>query len=111
MHELTNSDASQPSAPAQLRTAHSGAPLQQSSSDEMDVTPQTTWRERLRVHPAADLFPLMSEAALEQLTEDIETNGIQVPIVLLPNGQLTDGRNRLDAAERAGLRIFEDHGD
>jgi hypothetical protein len=53
----------------------------------------------------------MSEAELDQLAEDIQANGIRNRIILLPDGQLIDGRNRLDAAERAGLRIFDDRGD
>jgi hypothetical protein len=28
------------------------------------------WRDHLKVHPAADLFPLMSEAELKELAED-----------------------------------------
>jgi hypothetical protein len=70
----------------------------------------SSWRERLPVHPAAELFPLMSEAELEQLAEDIKENDLLVRIVLLPDGQLIDGRNRLDAAERAGLPIFDEDG-
>src|SRR5215204_6030922 len=70
----------------------------------------SSWRERLPIHPAAELFPLMSEAELEQLAEDIKENRLLVRIVLLPDGQLIDGRNRLDAAERAGLPIFDEQG-
>jgi N6-adenosine-specific RNA methylase IME4 len=75
----------------------------------------------LPVHPAAELFPLMSEAELRELGEDIKTNGLQVPITLLYTGTspagtsperkdctkyaLLDGRNRLDAMELVGAQF------
>jgi hypothetical protein len=33
-------------------------------------------RDHLPVHPAADLFPLMSEPELRELGEDIKKNGL-----------------------------------
>src|SRR5215813_9299133 len=39
------------------------------------VKTQSTWRDHLPVHPAADLFPLMSEPELRELGEDIKKNG------------------------------------
>jgi len=62
------------------------------------------WREHLKVHPAADLFPLMSEAELRELGEDIKANGLLSPIALY-KGELVDGRNRLDAMELVGLTL------
>jgi ParB-like chromosome segregation protein Spo0J len=72
------------------------------------VTPQhKPWRDTLPVHPAADLFPLMSEKELRELGEDIMRHGLKVPIVvhqpLNEKPMLLDGRNRLDAMEAAGL--------
>jgi hypothetical protein len=73
------------------------------------------WRDVLPVHPAAEIFPLMSEPELKAMAEDIKKNGLQVPIVLCraddrrPNPySLVDGRNRLDAMELAGVtfRVF-----
>jgi hypothetical protein len=71
-----------------------------------DAQTQATksWRDVLSVHPAAELFPLMSEAELKELGEDIKKNGLTSPIVLWqadPKApeQLLDGRNRLDAIE------------
>src|SRR5512132_1709751 len=80
-------------------------------ADELPIiTPKTpadqarSWRDVLPVHPAADLFPMMSPDELIELGEDIRKNGLQFPIVILPvmNGDkidhlLLDGRNRLDA--------------
>src|SRR5262245_25168346 len=65
---------------------------------------QRRWRDVLPVHPAAELFPLMSEAELRELGEDIIKNGMTSPIALWradPKAQvqLLDGRNRLDAIE------------
>ena len=85
------------------------------------------WRDHLAVHPAADLFPLMSEADLKELADDIQKkDGLNVPIVICTplsrkhffetrwrkresletkkkreakrkTWKLLDGRNRLDA--------------
>jgi len=61
------------------------------------------WRDHLDVHPAAELFPPMSEAELKELADDIELNGLQADIVLWSPTHdpkklvLLDGRNRLDA--------------
>ena len=40
------------------------------------------WRERYKVHPIADLFPMMSDEELAKLGEDIRKNGQRVPILL-----------------------------
>jgi ParB-like chromosome segregation protein Spo0J len=73
------------------------------------------WRDHLDVHPAAELFPLMSEAELQELAEDIKKNGLSAPIVLWhPDGDgkpsLIDGRNRLDALAPLGLLVFDENG-
>jgi ParB-like chromosome segregation protein Spo0J len=68
--------------------------------------PRSSWRDYLKVHPAAELFPLMSEPELRELGENIKANGLISPIIALPvDGQLhvLDGRNRLDAMELAGV--------
>jgi hypothetical protein len=67
-----------------------------------------SWRDVLPVHPAADLFPLMTPDELKALGEDIKANGLRVPVViwyLEETGEafLLDGRNRLDAMELVGL--------
>ncbi|MCU0690330.1 MAG: ParB N-terminal domain-containing protein [Polyangiaceae bacterium] len=53
-------------------------------------------------HPASELFPLMDNVALAALIRDIKANGLQEPIVLW-EGKILDGRNRLKACERAGV--------
>jgi hypothetical protein len=34
-----------------------------------------SWRDHLPVHPAADLFPMMSELELDELAKDIKDKG------------------------------------
>jgi hypothetical protein len=66
---------------------------------------EVNWRDVLPVHPAAELFPPMSESELRVLGEDIEDKGLSTsPIVLWQADKnatavLLDGRNRLDAIE------------
>jgi ParB-like nuclease domain len=68
------------------------------------------WRQHLKVHAAADLFPLMSEPELKELAENIKKNGLQQPILIWRQhgvgtgfqDYLIDGRNRLDALAMLG---------
>jgi hypothetical protein len=53
-------------------------------------------------HPAAELFPLLDEDALEALAASIAKVGLIHPIVL-HDGLVLDGRNRLRACELAGV--------
>ncbi len=62
----------------------------------------------MKFHPAAELFPLMSESDLRRLSEDIKANGLNEPIVM-HEGSILDGRNRFKACELAGVRpVFRD---
>lgn len=54
-------------------------------------------------HPAAELFPLLNDAELKDLADDIKKNGLLEPIVTY-EGMLLDGRNRLRACELAGIQ-------
>jgi hypothetical protein len=83
-----------------------------------------SWRDVLPIHPAAEIFPLMRDAAPDEfkaLVEDIRKYGLKRPIDVLstwvkcPDGfgpalelvnVVVDGRNRLDACEAAGISIF-----
>ncbi|MBA3936298.1 MAG: ParB N-terminal domain-containing protein [Planctomycetes bacterium] len=57
----------------------------------------------LRAHPAADLFPMMSDADLDAMAADIKANGQAVPIAVLNRDMILDGRNRYEACRRAGV--------
>jgi hypothetical protein len=77
-----------------------------------------SWRDVLPIHPAAELFPLISsEADLRKMGEDIRKNGLKLPVVIWSPGtqtdkdqpvSLLDGRNRLDAMELVGIPIVKD---
>lgn len=53
-------------------------------------------------HPAAELFPMMKDTDLGMLIEDIDANGLREPILVF-QGLVLDGRNRLRACETAGV--------
>jgi len=67
------------------------------------------WRDKFKVHPAANQFPMMSKRALYELGKDIKAHRLKNPIVVWcdKDGQewLIDGRNRLEAMERAGIEL------
>jgi hypothetical protein len=77
------------------------------------------WRERYRVHPAAEVFPMMSDDELDKLAQHIRANKLSTPITFFvpermigsdlayvqANGVLADGRNRLEALERIGSSL------
>jgi hypothetical protein len=86
------------------------------------VSEHFDWRKHLVVHPAADLFPLMSEAELRELAADIKKSGLAASIAVWypadallaktkPKGMLIDGRNRLDALASVGLLGVNDKGE
>jgi ParB-like nuclease domain len=76
----------------------------------MPVLKHKSWRDAMSVHPATALFPIISDAELDELGEDIRRNGLQQPITILRKSNddelLLDGRNRLDALERVGIKFY-----
>jgi len=61
----------------------------------------------LRVHPSADIFPMIAQDELQELANSIAANGLRYPIVLVKDSDgdvLIDGRNRLKACELAGIK-------
>jgi DNA-binding Lrp family transcriptional regulator len=73
-----------------------------------------TWREDYPPHPAAEIFPMLEGEDMDALVADIREHGVRVPVVLWEDedGKLwtLDGRNRLEAAERAGVELYLEPG-
>ena|ERR1700756_1917171 len=59
--------------------------------------------ENWKIHPLAEMFPMMSEEELDELASDIKANGLRHPIVRDKDDQIIDGRNRLEACKRARI--------
>jgi hypothetical protein len=76
------------------------------ANNESSISAQAapSWRDVLPVHPAAELFPLLSDEERRELGEDIKANGLLTPVVPFRNN-LLDGRNRLDAMEVIGIKF------
>jgi ParB-like chromosome segregation protein Spo0J len=53
------------------------------------------------VHPAANLFPMMTDDEFDELLDDIREHGQILPIILHDN-KILDGRNRAMACHRLG---------
>jgi protein gp37 len=54
------------------------------------------------IHPAADLFPLITGQEFQDLCNSIGNQGLEMPVVLTHDGFLLDGRNRLRALLATG---------
>lgn len=57
---------------------------------------------KYRIHPVADLFPMIGDAEIADLADDIAANGLQEPVWMY-QGELLDGRNRVVACAMAGV--------
>jgi ParB-like chromosome segregation protein Spo0J len=72
-------------------------------------SPRQSWRDVLKIHPAADEYPSMGDDELAALAVDIYARGLQQHIILFRdadgNDLLLDGRHRLDAIELAGFTL------
>jgi hypothetical protein len=56
----------------------------------------------MKHHPIADVWPMMDEAKLVELSDDIRKNGQLVPVWIY-EGKILDGRNRWAACKIAGI--------
>lgn len=63
----------------------------------------TSTTESHRIHPAAEMFPVMTDNEIKELAEDIARGGLREPVAMC-EGMVLDGRNRLLACERAGVK-------
>jgi hypothetical protein len=61
-------------------------------------------RQALAVHPLAQLIPLIAPGDLNRLRDDITANGINEPLVMF-EGKVLDGRNRLAVASVTGITV------
>jgi site-specific DNA-methyltransferase (adenine-specific) len=62
----------------------------------------TATATQLKNHPAADAFPMMDAARLDELKADIAANGQREPITVC-DGMILDGRNRYRACIELGI--------
>jgi hypothetical protein len=60
----------------------------------------------MKVHPAAEIFPMMQEDELRRLADDIQKNRQYEPITV-KDGQILDGRNRAAACDMLGVVVDE----
>ncbi len=88
---------------------HTDEPLAGSSEPAIEMAERGTATAKppspdykIPVHPVCDLFPRMPECDLTKLAASIREKGLLHPIVL-HNGELVDGRNRLLACRQAGV--------
>src|SRR5262249_40269459 len=88
--------------PGEDARASAALPRNSDQADGGQPAP-ASWRSVLKIHPACETFPLMSEAELQELGEDIKRDRLQNRIKVVKGGGqylVIDGRNRLDAIER-----------
>ena len=64
--------------------------------------------DAITIHEAANMFPRLEGPEFQALVDDIRENGLRKPILLL-DGKVVDGRNRLHGCYAAGVEPrFED---
>lgn len=93
-----------------LDTQHRQAATRLTSGEEdsVKVTVRhddgTESEQELSVHPFARLIPLISLGDLDRLYDDISEHGVNEPLIMF-EGQVLDGRNRLAVASTIGAPV------
>ena len=55
------------------------------------------WRDRIKIHPATDLFPMLSDEELSAISKNIDQNGLVTPLTFFCSMSITDeGCGRTD---------------
>jgi len=67
---------------------------------------QTRKRTDLHPHPKAEDVPSPEPEQYDEMLQDIEARGMQVPIDILADGTILDGRTRWQIASTLGLEIL-----
>jgi ParB-like chromosome segregation protein Spo0J len=79
------------------------------------ATPKISWRQILKVHPAADKVPVASDDERRRLRGDLCRNGLIEPVVLVRVAggplKLLDGRHRLDGLQDNGVEVINSDGE
>ena len=73
------------------------------------ASPKVSWRQVLKVHPAADKVPVASNDEVRALRGDLQKNGLIEPVLLVRIAagpkQVLDGRTRLGCLEDNGIEV------
>jgi len=107
--ELINFELAQKKKAPPVKTGQKQTSWQDANGSLKDLQPDSSL-PKLPMHPAAEelseWLPLLSGEETAELKESIQTNGIQVPI-LVTKGEdmIIDGRNRYLAAQELGLKV------
>ncbi len=64
-----------------------------------------SWRDRIKVHEAADLFPMMSDDELRELGEDIRKHGLKLNLAFFVNDRHINGLHDMRGAADQAVEI------
>jgi hypothetical protein len=75
--------------------------VKEAKPDEPKTQPET-----IKIHPLANFLPRMTKKEYSELTDDIKSNGVRVPLLFTKDKKtLIDGRHRWYVAHDLGLKI------